>query len=86
MPRASASRSHRFVVVWRAETREIASAGEVRRGWVERVPDPRGQAAGEATVHRQGFQRLDELPAVIARLIADAEADGEARPARRPGA
>jgi hypothetical protein len=84
LPRASLSRSHRFVVVWRAETREIASAAEVRRGWVERVPDPRAQAAGEAAAQRVGFHQLDELPAVIARLIADAEAGPAAHPVRRP--
>lgn len=79
MPRGPLSPSHRFVVVWRSELREIACAAEIRRGWVERVPDPRALVAGKGPAQRVGFHQLDELPDVIAQLIDDAEG-----PRRRP--
>jgi hypothetical protein len=66
------------------ELREIAGAAEVRRGWVERVPDPRGLAAGEAERERLGFQTLAELPDLIARMIEKAEASARPGDYRRP--
>lgn len=68
------SRTHRFVVLWRFEAREIAGAAEVRRGWIERVPDPRAQEAGAERPERVGFSDLGELPALIARMIDDVDA------------
>ena len=58
-------KSHRFVVVYRVEAREIAGAAEVRRGWVERVPEPRALDDGEPQPARRGFQDLEELPGLI---------------------
>ena len=86
MTRGSAPKTHRFVVVYRMEAREIAGAAEVRRGWVERVPDPRALEAGEAERERLGFQALAELPDLIARMIDKAEAPARAAPDRRPSA
>lgn len=78
-------KSHRFVVVYRAEAREIANAEEVRRGWVERVPDPRAVDAGDTTQDRQGFAKLEELPGLITEMIGRAEkSDTTARRGRRP--
>jgi hypothetical protein len=84
MTRGSRQRTHRFVVVYRMELREIAGAAEVRRGWVERVPDPRGLAAGEPERERLGFQTLAELPELIARMIDKAEASPRPVAHRRP--
>ena len=74
------------MVVYRTEVREIEGAAEVRRGWVERVPDPRALDAGDAERERLGFQALDELPALIARMINKAEAPARAAADRRPSA
>ena len=76
--------AHRFVVLYRTETREIEGAAEVRRGWIERVPDPRALEAGESEHLRLGFQSLDELPGLIARMIGDVEARGPGTRDRRP--
>jgi len=70
---ARPSQSHRFVVVYRLEAREIAEAAEVWRGWVERIPDPRQRAEAGQTDERLGFQNLDELPGLIARLMEHAD-------------
>jgi hypothetical protein len=78
--------THRFVVVYRLEAREIEGAAEVRRGWIERVPDPRALDAGEAERERLGFQALAELPDLIARMIDKAETPARAAPDRRPSA
>ncbi len=69
MTRASHPQSYRFVVVYRAEAREIEGAAEVRRGWIEQVVDPRRLEAGEIGQMRLGFQSLSELPGLIARMI-----------------
>jgi hypothetical protein len=85
VPRAAHPHAHRFVVVYRIETREIPGAAEVRRGWVERVPDPREVEAGEADRSRFSFQALSDLPALITRMIDEVEARrpdaGDRRPA-----
>lgn len=65
-------RSHRFVVVWRAEAREILGAAPVERGWVERVPDPRADEASGGRRDRQGLVRLEDLPGVIEAMMARA--------------
>jgi hypothetical protein len=78
--------AHRFVVLSRTETREIEGASEVRRGWIERVPDPRRLEAVESERLRLGFQQLDELPGLIARMIDEAEARGPGARDRRPDA
>ena len=78
--------AHRFVVLYRTETREIKGAAEVRRGWIERVPDPRRLEAGESEHLRLGFQALDELPGLIARMIHEVEARDPGAKDRRPDA
>lgn len=75
------------MVVYRAEAREIANAEEVRRGWVERVPDPRSAEAADAARDRQGFAALEDLPAVISGMIDRAEETEPKAPlGRRPSA
>ena len=68
--------SYRFAVVYRKETREIAGATDIWRGWVERVPAPgeRGSAGKES--RRINFQDLSELPGLIRTLIEEARRDG----------
>ncbi len=61
--------SNRFVVVYRAETREIEGADIVWRGWVERIPDPRQREIEKQEDDRLGFNMLSELPDLISRLI-----------------
>ncbi len=73
------TQSHRFVVVFRNEIREIENAAEVWRGWVERIPDPRQREIGRQDDDRLDFQSLEELPALIGRLIARSNA-----PTKRP--
>ena len=65
-------RGHRFVVVWRAEAREIVGAAPVERGWVERIPDPRAVEAEGGRRDRQGLVRLEDLPGVIEAMMARA--------------
>lgn len=72
MENAAHSRNHRFVVVWRAESREIAGAAPVERGWVERIPDPRSVEAEGGRRDRQGLVRLGDLPEVIEAMMARA--------------
>jgi hypothetical protein len=83
VPRQAHPRTHRFVVVYRIETREIPGAVDVRRGWIERVPDPREVEADQADRSRLGFQELNDLPVLITRMIAQVEArrPGDRRPA-----
>jgi hypothetical protein len=69
---APPSLSHRFVVVWRAETREIVGAASVERGWVERIPDPRSAEDQSRRRDRQGLLRLADLPGVIEAMMARA--------------
>lgn len=64
--------SHRFVVVWRREAREIAGAAEVWRGWVERIPDPRQRVEDGLKEDRVGINALDEVPDRIRELIDEA--------------
>jgi len=68
VPQDSHIKSHRFVVVWRAERREIADAADVWRGWVERIPTPRQGASGQEA-ERIGLQALHDLPDAILSLI-----------------
>lgn len=75
MASANELQSHRFVVVFRREAREIEGASEVWRGWIERVPAPGEPAPNEAGANRIGFGELAELPALIRTLI-----DRAARP------
>ncbi|MGQ0564359.1 MAG: hypothetical protein ACT4OK_04730 [Gemmobacter sp.] len=76
MQTAPHPRSHRFVVVWRAETREIAGAAPVERGWVERIPDPRAAETDGDARDRQGLVRLADLPGVIEAMMARAARPG----------
>lgn len=69
MQRPTQTRSHRFVVVYREEVREIAQAEGVWRGWIEKVPDPRSLDVGEAGPPRLGFLTLAEIPDLIQALI-----------------
>jgi len=68
--------SHRFVVVFRREAREIAGAPEVWRGWVERVPAPGELPPDQSGANRIGFRELAELPALIRTLIDRIERPG----------
>lgn len=70
MKHLTATQSHRFVLVFRNETREISDAEPVWRGWIERVPDPRQREIARQSEERLGFQSLDEIPVLIERLIA----------------
>ncbi len=84
MQRALHTRSHRFVVVYREEAREIAQAEGIWRGWIEKVPDPRALDAGEATPLRMGFSALSELPDLMQRLMQPAANSPKATADRRP--
>lgn len=66
--------SHRFVVIYRREQREIESAAEEWRGWVERVPEPRQRALENQRMERLSFQHLLELPELINKLIEQSAA------------
>jgi hypothetical protein len=59
--------SHRFVVVYRREEREIPGARENWRGWVVRVPERK--TAGEEAPQPLWFIELDELPPLLRRLV-----------------
>lgn len=80
MKNSTDPQSHRFVIVYRTETREIADAAVVWRGWVERVPDPRQIEAEQAEGQRLGFHALDELPGLIRALMDQSGA--QQRPAK----
>lgn len=69
MQRPLHTRSHRFVVVYREEAREIAEAEGVWRGWIEKVPDPRAADAGDGAPVRLGFVTVAEVPALMLRLM-----------------
>ena len=70
--------SYRFAVVYRKESREIAGAGEVWRGWVERLPAPAERGRAGKRARRINFKDLSELPGLIRTLIEEARRDGEA--------
>jgi hypothetical protein len=69
MQRPAQTRSHRFVVVYREEAREIAQAEGIWRGWIEKVPDPRSLENGNATPMRLGFVAVSEVPDLMLRLM-----------------
>lgn len=73
MKQTARSRTYRFIVVYRIEEREIDGAEEIRRGWVERVPDPRNATDAETT--RVGFHDLGSLPGLIDKIVETAEAE-----------
>lgn len=72
MPNFRQNPSHRFVVVYRCERREIDGAADVWRGWIERIPDPRQRVEDGQSEDRLGFHDLKEVPALMTRLIKDA--------------
>lgn len=82
MPHFEPPVSHRFVVLYRREPREINGASEQWRGWVSRVQSAREQAAG-VEEQRVWFQELSELPAVMEKLIRDADAPAHIGNARK---
>ena len=47
--------SHRFVVVYRNEHREIEGAADIWRGWVERIPNPRQRELERQRAVRPAF-------------------------------
>ncbi|WP_344848126.1 hypothetical protein [Celeribacter arenosi] len=61
--------SHRFVVVYRAENREIHGAATIWRGWIERIPDPRQREMDRQKPDRIDFRDLTDLPRHIETLI-----------------
>lgn len=73
MPAYRTAVSHRFVVLYRREPREIRGAREQWRGWISRVQSPEEQAAG-VEERRVWFHQLSELPEVIETLINDVDA------------
>ncbi|MFV0385051.1 hypothetical protein [Paracoccus sp. (in: a-proteobacteria)] len=73
MPHVRRNPSHRFVVVYRRETREISGAVEVWRGWIERIPDPRQRVEEGQTEGRLGFNELAEIPGLMMQLIDEAK-------------
>ncbi len=70
--------SHRFVVLYRREPREIDGASEQWRGWVSRVQAP-GEEAGAGAEQRVCFRELSELPAAVEALIQDASHAGKGK-------
>jgi hypothetical protein len=60
---------YRFVVAFRREPREIPGASTHWRGWVMRV-DPTG--GSDELPRRIWFTRLEQLPDLVRRLIAEA--------------
>ena len=64
--------SHRFVVVYRAESREIDGAAAIWRGWVERIPDPRQREMDRQKPDRIDFRDLTDLPDHMSTLMARA--------------
>ena len=86
MQRPSPARSHRFVVVYREDAREIAGAQGVWRGWVEKVPDPRTLDSSGTTAQRYGFLALTELPDLMVKLIAAAATNPVSVSDQRPKA
>jgi hypothetical protein len=81
--RTETAQTFRFVVVYRAEAREIAGATPVWRGWVEQVPDPRALDDAMQPCPRLGFQDLAELPALFSEIIARSGAEPEVERQRR---
>ena len=62
---------YRFVVAFRREPREIPGAPSQWRGWVMRVD---AIARPDEVPRRIWFTRLDQLPDLVHRLIAEARA------------
>ena len=62
---------YRFVVAFRREPREIPGAPTHWRGWVMRV-DTTGRP--DEVPRRMWFTRLEQLPDLVRRLIAEARA------------
>lgn len=81
---AQKHQSHRFVVVYRSENRELENAAEIWRGWVERIPDPRQRELDKQNTERLGFQALSDLPHLIEELMDRAAAMTDAPSNRRP--
>ncbi len=84
MQRPTQTRSHRFVVVYREEAREIAQATGIWRGWIEKVPDPRALDAGNTPPARLGFVALTEVPDLMTRLMQPGDTPPVAAADRRP--
>lgn len=84
MQRRLHTQSHRFVVVYREEAREIAEAEGIWRGWIEKVPDPRALDAGEGAATRMGFSALTEVPDLMLRLMQPGTITPGATTDRRP--
>ena len=72
MARSSLQRaeSYRFIVVYTREPREIPGADDVWKGQVIRVPT--GEEDMEGGHSRAAFSHLQEVPAIIRRLMAPA--------------
>lgn len=83
MPKKNAFQSHRFVVVYRSEEREIEGVGEIWRGWVERVPDPRQRDLEGQLDERLSFTELSELPERVGTLITQAGRRSQQYPAKK---
>ncbi|MGI9507416.1 MAG: hypothetical protein ACR2RE_30605 [Geminicoccaceae bacterium] len=86
MAKAKILQSHRFVLVYRMESREIEGAADVWRGWIERVPDPRQREHGQQTEDRLGFHDLSELPGLVETLISRSETASASTPSKRRSA
>lgn len=76
--------SHRFVVVYRNEHREIEGAADIWRGWVERIPNPRQRELERQREDRLDFRNLSDLPHLIEMLIRRSETDLDLSSNRRP--
>ena len=74
MPRDDAHESHRFVVLYRREPRELHERNgptEEWRGWVSRVPD-RVELVRGVKEERLSFRALQDLPDLIRMLVEQA--------------
>ena len=66
-------RAYRFLLTYRQEVSEAASAEPVWRGWVVRVPEGVGRSSPAGGEPAQiWFRSLDEVPGAIRRLIETA--------------
>ncbi|MEQ9260806.1 MAG: hypothetical protein RIG84_17095 [Roseovarius sp.] len=77
------AQSHRFVLVYRSETREIEGAATIWRGWVQRVPNPRQREMDMQTDDRVDFRDLAEVPELLELLMTRAGTPEEAKPSTR---
>ncbi len=76
--------SHRFVVLYRREPREIGGAADEWRGWVQRVPEPTEDVSADEG-DRIWFGDLKELPGAVQSLIErirPEEGPGRKKPGR----